>query len=100
MKGKIEYQFTATIWRYSSPKGGWYFVSLPPEISKEIRENLKWQEEGWGRLKTSAKINTNEWETNLWFDTKMNTYLLPLKAEIRREEDLDIDKFVNITISI
>jgi hypothetical protein len=41
MKGKIEFQFTATIWQYSSLKGSWVFVSLPMEISNEIRENLK-----------------------------------------------------------
>ncbi|QQS52797.1 MAG: DUF1905 domain-containing protein [Bacteroidota bacterium] len=94
------YQFTAAIWKYSSPKGGWYFVSLPSDISKEIRENLKWQEEGWGRLKSTAKINASEWDTTLWFDTKMNTYLLPLKVEIRRKENLEIDKTVNITLWI
>lgn len=100
MNGKIEYQFDATIWKFSSPKGGWYFISIPSAISKEIRENLKWQEEGWGRLKSTAKINVSQWETALWFDTKMNTYLLPLKVEIRRKENLEIDKTVNITIWI
>jgi hypothetical protein len=100
LKGKIKYQFTATIWQYSSPKGGWYFVSLPIEISNEIRENLKWQEEGWGRLKTVAKINNTEWETAIWFDTKMKTYLLPVKAEIRRKEKLEVEKNVNTIIWI
>lgn len=100
MKGKIEYQFNATIWQYSLVKGGWFFVSLPVEISKEIRDNLKWQEEGWGRLKTTAKINCTEWETAIWFDTKLKTYLLPLKAEIRRKEKLKTDKNLSILILI
>jgi hypothetical protein len=43
---KIKYEFSAKIWQHSAP-GGWYFVSLPVELSNEIRENLKWQEEGW-----------------------------------------------------
>lgn len=37
-------------------RGGGYFVSLPLEFSEEIRQNMKWQEEGWGRMKTKAKI--------------------------------------------
>lgn len=98
MNGKIKYQFTSSIWQYASPKGGWYFVSLPLGIAKEIRENLKWQEEGWGRLKASAKINSTEWETAIWFDTKLKTYLLPLKTEIRQKEKLEIDKIVSIII--
>ena len=91
MKGKIEYQFTAAIWQNSSPNGGWYFVSLPIEISSEIRENLKWQEEGWGRLKATAKISHTEWETAIWFDTKSKTYLLPIKIEIRKKKNLKLE---------
>lgn len=96
---KIKYKFSARVWQYSSPSG-WNFASLPTEISKEIRENLKWQEEGWGRLKATAKIGNSEWETAIWFDTKKNTYLLPLKAEIRKKENIGTDTIIDATIWI
>ena len=99
MNGKIKYEFSATTWQYSSP-GAWYFVSLPKGLSEEIRENFKWQEEGWGRLKATAKIGNSEWETAIWFDTKMNTYLLPLKSEIRKKENLEIGKNAEVIIWI
>ena len=83
MKDKIKYEFSAKMWRDASP-GGWYFVSLPKSMSKEIREHLQWQEEGWGRMKAFAQIGEIKWETAIWFDTKMETYLLPVKAEIRK----------------
>lgn len=83
----IKYPFTAEIWKFQAP-GGWHFASLPQKLSKEIRENLKWQEEGWGRLKAVAEIGSSEWETAIWFDTKKNTYLLPIKAVIRKKEKL------------
>lgn len=95
MNGKIKYEFSAEIWKHSA---GWQFVSLPTAISKEIRENLKWQEEGWGRLKSAAQINTTKWETAIWFDTKSNTYLLPLKAEIRKKEKLQVAQNVSVTV--
>jgi hypothetical protein len=69
-------------------------------MSEEIRKNLKFMEEGWGRMKASAKIGNTEWETAIWFDTKHKTYLLPLKAEIRKKENIEIDKDVEITIWI
>jgi hypothetical protein len=84
MNCKIKYEFVAKIWQHSG-QSGWYFVSLPTEISIEIRENLKWQEEGWGRLKATAQIENSQWETAIWFDSKHNTYLLPIKAEIRKK---------------
>jgi hypothetical protein len=99
MIGKIKYEFKARVWQHSSP-GGWYFVSLPTELSLEIRENLKWQEEGWGRLKVTAKIGIVEWETSIWFDKKQKTYLLPLKAEIRKREKIKTNQEVKTVIRI
>ncbi|MCB0448113.1 MAG: DUF1905 domain-containing protein [Gelidibacter sp.] len=87
------------MWKHSSP-GGWHFVSLPKNISKEIRDNLKWQEEGWGRMKALAVIEQFEWETAIWFDTKMDTYILPVKAEVRKKTNLEINKKIEIKIWI
>ena len=99
MDHKIKYEFSATPWQYGSP-GGWYFVSLPGDLAKEIREALKSEEEGWGRLKATARIGKSEWKTAIWFDTKMNTYLLPLKAEIRNKEHILAEKEVEVVIWI
>ena len=90
MKG-IPYSFTATPWKYSGP-GSWHFVSLPSELAVEIRDFFKAEEEGWGRLPVRAKIGNSEWKTAIWFDTKMNTYLLPLKADIRKKEGVIADE--------
>ncbi len=83
----IKYSFRAEMWKYSG-KGGWHFFSLPETISSEIRAYFKSEEEGWGRMKATAKIGTTEWKTAIWFDTKQNTYLLPVKGEIRRKENI------------
>jgi Domain of unknown function (DUF1905) len=95
----IKYAFSSTVWKYSGA-AGWHFVSLPAELAKEIRDHLKWQEEGWGRIKAVAKVGKSEWDTAIWFDTKMNTYLLPLKAEIRNKEDLKTGDSKTITLWI
>jgi hypothetical protein len=79
------YTFTSTVWRHPSTNG-WYFAQLPKKLAKEIRDALKGEEEGWGRLKTRARIGESEWRTAIWFDTKMDTYLLPIKADIRKQE--------------
>ena len=96
---KLKYEFDSKLWQYPG-KGGWCFVLLPNEIAKEIRDNLKSEEEGWGRLKVIAKIGTAEWKTSIWFDTKMDTYLLPIKAEIRKKELLQVDSIFPICIWI
>ena len=97
MTGKIQYQFSTPLWRHNAP-GGWYFVSVPQNISKEIRENLQWQEEGWGRMKAKAKIGEVTWDTAIWFDTKRDCYILPIKAEIRKRTQLELDKAIEMVM--
>jgi len=72
----------------------------PKNLSKEIRENHQWQEEGWGRMKAISIVKGFEWNTAIWFDKKLNTYLFPLKAEIRKKASLKIDDRIIVSISI
>ena len=99
MNAKIRYDFRGKIWQHSA-EGGWFFVSLPKEIAKEIRENLKWQEEGWGRMKAQASIKGIEWDTAIWFDKKRGTYLLPLKAGIRKKAALKLGDTIAVSVFI
>lgn len=43
-------------------------------------------------------IGKTEWKTAIWFDSKMNTYLLPLKADTRKKEHMTIGKQVEIVL--
>lgn len=95
----MKYTFRARIWRYKG-KAAWYFVTLPKPLSKKIRLNFGTSEEGWGRLKTSAKIGQTQWKTAIWFDTKAGSYLLPLKAFIRKSEALKLNKMVKVTLQL
>ncbi len=98
MKG-IQYQFTAEVWRYEGPNG-WYFVSLPAKYSAEIRKLFGDEEEGWGRLKVTARIEATEWRTAIWFDLKKGTYLLPLKAEIRNKYKIQAGDRVELKVCV
>jgi hypothetical protein len=95
----IKYNFAACIWKYNA-KGGWYFVSLPVEISRDIRLHLKHFEEGWGRLKCKASIRELDWYTAIWYDTTHKTYLLPIKADVRRRLKLQIDDDVKVHLEV
>lgn len=99
LHNKIKYEFSAKVWQHAS-SGGWHFVSLPTQMANEIRSNLKWQEEGWGRLKVIAQIGNSVWSTAIWFDTKHKTYLLPLKSIIRKNERIELKDYIVIIIWI
>lgn len=98
MQAKITHTFSNPLWKDKS--GGWSFVTVPKNISKEIRGQLQWQEEGWGRMKVTAIIEQLEWKTSIWFDTKMDTYILPVKAEVRKKLSLKEGNLLNVTILV
>lgn len=93
------YTFHSALWQYAG-KGAWYFVSVPLEISEEIRKHFKDEEEGWGRLKVKACIGNTLWDTAIWFDTKLQCYLLPIKKEIRIKERLLADDVIKVSLEI
>lgn len=95
----IRYEFSAQVWQHPSP-GGWHFVTLPAVMSEEIRKNLQWQEEGWGRLKAVAKTGSSEWETAIWYDTAHQAYLLPIKASVRKKEVIVAGSMVHLIIRV
>lgn len=95
----IQYRFKAVPWQYTG-QGAWIFVSLPKKLSQEIRTAFEDTEQGWGRLSATASIGSSEWKTAIWFDTKADTYLLPLKAEIRKKENVVIGKSVTVSVFI
>jgi hypothetical protein len=95
----IKFEFNGETWKYEG-NAAWHFVSLPKDITLEIRENLKNLEEGWGRIKATAKVGQSEWKTAIWYDSKLNTYLLPIKALIRKKESVKIGETIGVSIWI
>jgi len=97
MQAKLQYQFSGKVWRYAGA-GGWHFISLPEPLSVEIRNLLKAEEEGWGRLPATARIGETTWFTAIWFDSKSQTYLLPVKADIRKKEKIASENPVEVVL--
>lgn len=95
MTNPIAYNFTAELW-LSHGKGGWWFVSLPAEMSEEIRSAMQHLEGGWGRLHVSAQVGDTAWRTAIWYDTKRVTYLLPIKAHVRKQQGLESGQYVHV----
>jgi hypothetical protein len=49
-------------------------------------------------MKATAKVGASEWDTAIWFDTKSNTYLMPIKTAIRKKENVEPGQEIKITI--
>lgn len=99
LQNKVTFSFSALPWQYQGA-GGWHFVSLPHLVAHKIRSAFKIEEASFGRLPVVAKIGNSTWDTAIWFDSKQNTYLLPLKSEVRKKEQIKLGIEIAVVIGI
>jgi hypothetical protein len=89
----------AKIWLYPG-MAGWHFVSLPKKTAKTITDRFSDEKRGWGSLPVTVTIGHSTWKTSIFPDTKEGTYLLPLKAVVRKKEHIKANDSISITLEI
>lgn len=86
------------LWRYPGP-AGWRFVTLPAPAATEIRA-LFGGGPGWGSIRVEATIGRTTWKTSIFPDKESDSYLLPIKKEVRTAEDIEDDQVLRFRIMI
>ena len=94
-----QYIFKAKVWLYPG-MAGWHFVSVPTEISEEITKEFGDLRRGWGSLPVEVKIGSVSWYTSIFPDKQSGSYLLPLKAEIRKKVKIEVDEIIELFLEI
>jgi Domain of unknown function (DUF1905) len=84
----------------SSGQSAWHFVSVPEDLSAEIKSLFGDLKRSWGSLPVVARIGETSWKTSIFPDNKTGTYLLPLKAEVRKKERISAGDTVTVTLEI
>jgi hypothetical protein len=79
---------------------GWHFVSMPKKQSEEIKKGFSKNVKGWGSIRVEVKMGKTIWETSIFPDNKSGTYLLPIKAKVRKIESIFEDDEIKIEIKI
>lgn len=95
----MEVTFRAQIWIYSG-QGAWHFVTVPRDDSRRIRAAATAQklEKNFGTVRLVAMTGASRWSTSVFWDSKREAYVLPLKAGIRGKEPLRDGDMVDVTL--
>ncbi len=96
---KREYKIKTSVWLYPG-LAGWHFVNVPKKESKEIRATSGKSSRGFGSLPVTVTIGKTSWKTSIFPDKKSETYLLPLKAAIRKKERFGNGDTVTFSIKL
>lgn len=94
-----EFKVQTRVWLYPG-KAGWYFVTIPKDISDDVDSQFGDLKRGWGSLRVTATIGETSWDTSIFPDKKTGEYLLPVKAAVRKKENIGMDDKVTLFIEI
>jgi hypothetical protein len=98
---KSGYRTRAKLWRWPGEKASWYFLTLPQKLAEEIRlVDAGPVRRGWGALKVQATIGGSTWTTSIFPSASHKSYLLPVKAQIRKAEGMKEGRMVALQLEV
>ena len=79
----------------------WHFVTVDADVAVRIREERAGAPRvGWGSIPVSVTVGSTTWKTSIFPDKKSGSYLLPMKAEVRKREGISGGDSVSVQLSI
>lgn len=96
----MSYSFRAALWRWKGEApASWVFLTLPGDIAFAIRAEAAAIPKAWGSVKVRARIGEVAWPTSLFPEKTSGSYLLPVKAEVRKALGLHDGDEVEVDLS-
>ena len=98
MDPDIAIAFEAVVWVYSGP-AAWHFVTLPEKSAQMIRF-VAGRRPGFGSVRVHVSIGASRWKTSIFPDKNSGSYLLPLKADMRRREGISAGDRIAVSLAV
>ncbi len=93
------FTFTAQIWLHSDDTP-WHFVTLPSGMADEIAADSDKGHRGFGSVRVVATIGETTWSTSIFPDSKVGSFVLPVKKAVRKSESLSEGDEVSVSVVV
>jgi len=90
-------EFESRIWYWRGP-APWFFVTVPDKQCNDLRAISGFVTYGWGMIPAKVRIGKTEWTTSLF--PKDGSYIVPIKASVRKAEDLEEGDNVTVQLEV
>ena len=91
----IDFSGEIIFWRGPAP---FFFVAIPAVQSQAIKAISNIVTYGWGVIPVLVRIGKTEWKTSLI--PKDGLYLVPLKVDVRKKENVEKGDMVKLHVEI
>jgi hypothetical protein len=93
----MNFEFSGKIWFWKGP-APWFFVTVPENESHSLKEISGLVTYGWGVIPVHVRIGKTEYRTSLF--PKDGRYLVPIKASVRKAENLAEGDTVTVRLEV
>lgn len=93
----MDMEFSGSIWYWRGP-APFFFVTVPEEQSRDIKAISNFVTYGWGVIPVEVQIGNTTWKTSLF--PKNDLYLVPIKASVRKAENLEEGDEVTLRLEV
>ena len=93
----MELQFRGELWYWRGP-APFHFVTVPDEECGALEAASPLVSYGWGMIPAAVRIGRTDFRTALW--PKDGGYVVPVKTDVRRKEELELGDAVTIRLTI
>lgn len=90
-------EFNGEIWYWHGP-APWYFVTVPEKQCHDLKALSGFVTYGWGMIPANVRIGKTEWKTSLF--PKDGRYIVPIKASVRKAENLEEGVKVTVRLEV
>lgn len=97
MSLNLQFEFTGEMWPWRGP-APYHFVTVPDEVSSELRGLAPLISYGWGVIPVTVRIGDTEFSTSLF--PKDGGYAVPIKDAVRFAEDLTDGDEVDVELTV
>jgi hypothetical protein len=94
-----KYKVTSKVVPYPG-MAAWYFAYLDKRQAEVIKKKHTQKTRGFGSIPVTVTLGKTKWNTSIFPDRHSGSYVLPLKAQVRRAEGIDAGDTVKFTIEI
>ncbi len=96
----MSYKFKSQVVIWPGETANWYFAYVPQKMALTLSKRYDKMHRGWRSLPVEAKVGQTSWCTSIFYDKRSNTYILPIKAQVRKKEGIYDKDSINLTLKI
>ena len=94
----------AEVWKWQAngnSNAAWHFITLDKKSAAAVKKTQEGKKRiGWGSVPVVATVGATSWQTSIFPDSKRGSYLLPLKASVRKKEGVIEGDTITVSLQI